>query len=159
VAIYYLDSSAIVKRHVAEVGSAWVISITDPAAGHRIYVANIAGVEVPAAINKRVREGSVNAADAGAGIANFQNDFANQYNAIQVTDAIITRAGALTGRYRLRAYDAVQLAAALEVNRQIQALGPQSAGMLSLAMVCADGDLNAAATAEGLGVDNPNNHP
>lgn len=155
-----MDSSAIVKRHVAEVGSAWIISIADPAAGHHIYVANLAGAEVPAAINRRVREGSVNAADAAAGIANFQNDFANQYNIIQVTDAIITSAGALTGRHPLRAYDAVQLAAALEVNRLIQALGsPQTTGMLSLTMVCADRGLNAAATAEGLGVDNPNNHP
>lgn len=158
-AIYYLDSSAIVKRHVAEVGSAWIISITDPAASHRIYVANLAGVEVPAAINRRVREKTANAADAAAGLANFQNDFANQYNVIEVTDAIITSAAALTSRHPLRAYDAVQLAAALEVNRQIQSLGPQTAGVLTLTMVCADRGLNAAAMAEGLGVDNPNNHP
>jgi predicted nucleic acid-binding protein len=144
---------------VAEVGSAWIISITDPAAGNHIYVANLAGVEVPAAINRRVREGSVNAADAAAGLANFQNDFANQYNVIEVTDAIITSAGALTSRHPLRAYDAVQLAVALEVNQQIQALGSQPAGILSLTMICADRNLNAAAMAEGLGVDNPNNHP
>jgi predicted nucleic acid-binding protein len=55
VPIYYFDSSGLVKRYVSEVGSNWVISLTDPAAGNRIYVANITGVEVPAAINKRVR--------------------------------------------------------------------------------------------------------
>jgi len=29
-AIYYVDSSGIVKRYANEVGSAWVISIIDP---------------------------------------------------------------------------------------------------------------------------------
>ena len=79
-AVYFFDSSALVKRYVAETGSGWVGAVTDPAAGHRIYVANIAGVEVPAAINRRAREGTLNAADAAAGIADFENDLANQYN-------------------------------------------------------------------------------
>lgn len=158
-AVYFLDSSGLVKRYVAEVGSGWVISITDPTAGHRIYVANIAAVEVPAAIRKRVRMGHVTTGDAATAISDFENDYASQYNPIQVTDAIIASAAALTGRHPLRAYDAVQLASALEVNAQIQALGQPAAGLLSLTFVSADNDLNEAAKAEGLAGDNPNNHP
>lgn len=158
-AVYFFDSSALVKRYVAEVGSAWVVSITDPAAGHRIYVANIAAVEVPAAVRKRVRMGDITPAQAATAIADFENDYASQYNPIQVTDAVIASAAALTGRHPLRAYDAAQLASALEVNGQIQALGQPAAGLLTLTFVSADDDLNDAAKAEGLAGDNPNNHP
>ncbi len=35
--VYYFDSSAIVKRYISETGTAWVISIVDPAMGNRIY--------------------------------------------------------------------------------------------------------------------------
>lgn len=158
-AVYFFDSSGLVKRYVAEVGSGWVISLTDPAAGHRIYVANIIAAEVPSAINKRVRMGDVAAADATKAIADFQNDFTNQYNPIQVTDTIIENAATLTGKHKLRAYDAVQLAAALEVNRQILALGLPATVILTLTLISADDDLNAAAAAEGIGVDDPRNHP
>ncbi len=155
--IYYFDSSGLVKRYVAEVGSAWVISLTDPATGHQIYTANITAVEVPAAIHKRLRMGDVNAADATMAITNFENDFSYQYHAIQVTDGIFASAAVLTSNHKLRAYDAVQLAAALEVNRQILALGPPA--VLSLTLISADNDLNTAAAAEGLAVDDPRNHP
>jgi predicted nucleic acid-binding protein len=159
VPIYYFDSSGLVKRYVAEIGSAWVISLTNPAAGHQVYIANITAVEVPAAINKRVRMGDINAGDATTAINNFQNDFSNQYHPIQVTDAIFASAAVLTGNHTLRAYDAVQLAAALEVNRQILALGPPAAVVLSLTLISADNDLNTAAAAEGFAVDDPRNHP
>lgn len=158
-AVYFFDSSALVKRYVAEVGSAWVVSITDPAAVHRIYVANIAAVEVPAAVRKRVRIGDITPAQAATAITDFENDYASQYNPIQVTDAAIASAATLTGRHPLRAYDAVQLASALEVNGQIQALGLAAAGMLSFTFISADNNLNNAATAEGVAVDNPENHP
>jgi len=54
----------------------------------------------------------------------------------------------------LRAYDSVQLAAALEVQRSHQNVG---LGLVTL--VSADRDLNTAATAEGLAVEDPNAHP
>ena len=66
---------------------------------------------------------------------------------------MITEAMSLAERYDRRGYDAVQLAAALEVHRRRTALG------LSLsAMVSADQALNDAGVAEGLTVDDPNRH-
>jgi uncharacterized protein len=56
--------------------------------------------------------------------------------------------------HALRAYDAVQLAVALHVNAR-----HQGAGLGGVTLISADGDLNAAATAEGLAVDDPNTHP
>jgi hypothetical protein len=55
---------------------------------------------------------------------------------------------------RLRAYDAVQLAAALELRQQ-----HKDAGLAPVTLISAEQPLNAAAIAEGLTVDDPNNHP
>jgi uncharacterized protein len=60
----------------------------------------------------------------------------------------------LADAHELRAYDAVQLAAALELNGRWLA-----AGMSGITLVSADQDLNTAATAEGLMVEDPNVHP
>jgi uncharacterized protein len=56
--------------------------------------------------------------------------------------------------HNLRAYDAVQLAAVLEVNDDRVAVG-----LSSVTLISADTALNAAAAAEGLAVDDPNAHP
>ncbi|NOT59076.1 MAG: nucleic acid-binding protein, partial [Acidobacteria bacterium] len=56
--------------------------------------------------------------------------------------------------HALRGYDAVQLAAALEENDELM-----SFGLPALTLVSADAELNKAAQAEGLNVENPNNHP
>jgi predicted nucleic acid-binding protein len=59
----------------------------------------------------------------------------------------------LAERHVLRGYDAVQLAAALKVHREYVAFGG------SCTLVSADAELNSAALAEGLSVENPNDHP
>jgi uncharacterized protein len=59
-----------------------------------------------------------------------------------------------TDAHELRAYDAVQLAAFLELNGRWLA-----AGLSGITLVSADQDLNTAATAEGLLVEDSNVHP
>jgi len=60
----------------------------------------------------------------------------------------------LVQNHGLRGYDAVQLAAALEVHADRMQLG-----LPPLVFCSADRALNKAALAEGLAVDNPNTHP
>jgi hypothetical protein len=50
VATFFLDSSAIAKRYVAEVGSAWTISLTDAGSGNVCWLAAVTRVEVVAAL-------------------------------------------------------------------------------------------------------------
>ena len=56
----------------------------------------------------------------------------------------------LANAHALRAYDAVQLAAVLELNSRYQA-----SGLGGITLVSADRDLNTAATAEGMAVEDP----
>lgn len=151
---YFFDSSTLVKRYIAETGTAWVTGLVIPASGNRIYIAVIAGAETIAAITRRLRRGEITASDAKAAMTKFRRDFAGRYSRTQITLLLINHAMDLAGRHGLRGYDAVQLAAALQV--QTERL---SAGVPGLTFVSADNELNAAALAEGLMVDNPNAHP
>jgi predicted nucleic acid-binding protein len=76
-----------------------------------------------------------------------------QFEIVGITDEMIDEASSLARKHGLRAYDAVQLAAALHTRRIVSAVG-----VAQLALVSADVDLNAAATAEGLSIDDPNTH-
>lgn len=152
-AIYFLDSSAIIKRYIAEQGSALVASLTNPAAGNQLHIARISAVEVLAAITRRVRVGSLTGEQARVARTQFRIDFSASQNVVEITEALITRAMDLAEKHELRGYDAVQLAAAMEVHDGALTLG------LTAAMVSADDELNAAAAAEGLAVENPNQHP
>ena len=77
-----------------------------------------------------------------------------RYLIVEVTPALLAEATQLANLHVLRAYDAVQLAAAMEVNRRWQA-----AGLGGITLLSADRDHNTAATTEGLTVENPNHHP
>ena len=152
-ASYFFDSSALIKRYVNEAGTDWVTNLIDPAAGHEIFLARISGVEVLSAIKRRERIGTTSPQDAQVAISNFRSDFAVFFTVLEISALLISEAMSLAERHDLRGYDAVQLAAALEVHRRRTALG------VSLgAVVSADRALNEAALAEGLKVDDPNQH-
>jgi len=68
--------------------------------------------------------------------------------------ATVREAALLAEKYFLRGYDAVQLATALRIEGERKVIGAAS-----LVFVSADEDLNQAAQAEGLSVENPDNCP
>ena len=153
-ATYVFDSSAVVKRYVRETGTAWVLSILDPGAGHAIYVVSITGVEVVSALTRQTRSGALSPTAAATALAQFRHDFAHQYHTVDIIPTLIAQAMALAETHALRGYDAVQCAAAVLVHVERQALG-----MSPLTLVSADITLNAAAAMEGLLVEDPNVHP
>lgn len=55
-ALYFLDSSAIVKQHFQEPGHEWIEALHDPAQDHGLYIAQAALVEVVASICRKARE-------------------------------------------------------------------------------------------------------
>jgi len=152
--LLFLDSSALVKRYGQETGSTWIKYLTDPSSGNLIYLARITAVEVVSALARKVQYGGLTAVAAATAIAQFRLELPNLYRTIDISAALITKAMSLAETHTLRGYDAVQLAAALEVNSYRLALGIQS-----FTLVSADTALNAAAMAEGLAVDDPNAHP
>ena len=152
---YFLDSSAIVKRYLPEVGTPWIRQRCDPATGAAIVLGAITAVEVAAALAARHRatgeRGKVAHDDA---LALFLHHRDTAYDIIDLDRAILDQAIALPQRHRLRGYDAIQLATALAADRALRA-----ANLSPLTFIAADRDLLVAARAEGLAVDDPNEHP
>ena len=151
---YFFDSSAIVKRYLNEQGSAWVATTVDPTSHPHIYVAAITGVEVVAALARKLKGRLLSTPVAAEAVSRFHRDFASEYRTIGISDAVVTRSMALAEAHALRGYDAVQLGAALEVDGRRVAFGATT----PLTLVTADDELLNAAAAEGLLTDNPNIH-
>jgi predicted nucleic acid-binding protein len=152
---YFFDTSAVVKRHIVEVGSAWVQRIAAHRAGNTIFIAQITPAEVVSAAMRRYRNGAISARTAQSTRTLIDAHVtAKRYLLVQLTDAIVRRAEDLLEKYPLRAYDSIQLASALEANAAL--LAAQSAPLI---FVSADRRLLDVALAEGLTTDDPNAHP
>ena len=150
---YFLDSSAVVKRYVRETGSDFVDELAASDNDNTIFLADIMRVEVAAAIARRLKGGSVAKQDARDALIAFDYDLASRYVPLEISPILLTDAMSLATKHALRGYDAVQLAAALKVNSDLL-----SDRLPTLTLVSADSELNDAATAEGLTVENPNDN-
>lgn len=108
--IAYLDASALVKRYVAEAGSAEVGGLIDQAAA--VGTAIISRVEVAAALAKAVRMNLLLRNEAASAMQVFSADWENLVR-LQMTEILLTRAASLAWDHGLRGYDAAHLASAL----------------------------------------------
>lgn len=153
-AVYYFDSSALVKRFAREQGTLFILNLLRPSANNRLYASQITEVEVYAALARRRKGGTLTPFQVSKAQRRFTRDFSDRFNRISVTDAVIQDAVQLANIYELRGYDAVQLSCALFANRQRLIIG-----LSAITLISADSELNNAAQLEGLTCDNPNNHP
>ncbi|MCL5994881.1 MAG: type II toxin-antitoxin system VapC family toxin [Chloroflexi bacterium] len=151
---YFFDSSALVKRYVAEAGTTWVRSITTRSAGNIIIIAQITQAEVVSGAMRRKRDTTITARTAHATRLLIDRHASREYRVVGLTQQIVQRAEDLLELYALRAYDSIQLASALESNVRLVA-----AGLPVITFVSADTRLLTAAATERLATDDPNAHP
>ena len=149
---HYLDTSALSKRYVQEVGTEWIRALASQDE-HTLLTARVTMVEVYSALARRKREESVPPADCAIATQAFAAHCATEYEFVELDLNVVNLARGLLDRYPLRAYDAVQLASATVANQALDA-----AHLAGLVFLSADDRLNTIAAAEGLAVDNPNHH-
>jgi predicted nucleic acid-binding protein len=145
-AVYYLDTSALVKLYVQEEGTAQMLRIARRSSGHMLAVLALTRVEFRAAVRRRQRFGDIPKDTAQEITARMERHLRDLYLVQPVTDAVIEEAAALLDRHALRAYDALQLAGCLSIVSRV----PERPSF-----VCSDHDLLAAAEGEGLAVLDP----
>lgn len=154
VTAYFLDSSALLKRYVPEIGTAWIQSLTLQSNQNLLIVARITWVEVQSALARRQREGSLSTNHTNQILQAFRYHFDTQYQKVELLPIVTQLAGQLVSRHPLRAYDAVQLASALCIWSQLS-----QENNITLKFLTADDRLLKVAQAENLICDNPNHHP
>lgn len=152
-AIYYLDTSALVKRYINEPGSRWIRQLCEARdaeneLAHILVVADITMVEVAAALAILERRGIILRGTEQRAYRQFIFDWESGYRLVQIASGTIKSAAELVQRYPLKAYDAVHLALALETRHELP-------GQLDLIFVSGDQHLLQAAESEGLTAENP----
>lgn len=146
-ALYYLDTSALVKLYVREQGSDRVLALAARSSANQMAILSLAQVELRSAIRRRERNGDIPAQTASELLDAFQRHLESRFAAQAVTDYILDIACQLVDRYCLRALDAVQLAG--YINLRASAIPDVPC------FVCGDHDLLAAAAQEGAPVLDP----
>lgn len=154
---YYLDTSALVKYYIVETGTPWIRSLVDRRDADQwadvISTSVLTWAEMISAFFRRYRSKGISANWCAALTDRFLIDGRVRYSRLPVNDVIVNQAIELIQRHPLRAYDAVQLATALRLDRVLREnrLGP-------VTFVSADGLLCDVARAEGLAAVNPNDY-
>lgn len=144
--IHFLDSSAVVKLYSDEDDHDMVRGLAGP---H--LVSELARVEVPGALWRKNRMGELDEADVVVLTSAFAADWHRPageelFAIVRSTPALLDEAARLTGTHGLRAYDAVQLAAALAARRVV----PECASFTSY-----DRALNRAAATLSFSIRDP----
>lgn len=147
---YYLDASAAVKGYVAERGSRKVLRLLEEGSENEMHLGRIGVVEVFAALFRRAAFGEEVTEEAVSAAARFREDLRYSYRIVEFSVATAERAVEVAGRHRLRAYDCLQLVTLLVLQEQRVIFG-----LASLVLLSSDGELNDAAAAEGMLVEDP----
>lgn len=142
----YADSSVIVKRYYQEPGTA---RVREGWAGvDRIFTSRVAYAEVHAALARKYRDGGIPSPLFRTLATTFEAEWP-AYDHILIDNVTLSDVRRLVRRYPLRGYDAIHLAAALWLRREIG--GP-------IEFWVSDDRLEAAARHEALTVVNPEGH-
>lgn len=150
--VYFVDTSALYKLYVVELGSGWMRSTV--AAG-AISLSLLALVEMGVTLSRDAAAGRLTPIQSRAAWARFRREL-RSIPVVDISRASMLRAVATASRlaFPVRTLDAIHLQAALDVNQQARRGGTPTPTFVS-----ADARLLAAAAELGFQTDNPNDHP
>lgn len=115
-ALAYIDTSALVKLYVSEIGSDQVEAVIEESQA-KIVASVIAYPEAHAAFAKYLRDGKLTTKAHAKIVTAFNTDWQG-INEVDVTPTVYRRAGALVAAHpQLRAMDAIHLSSALEAQQ------------------------------------------
>jgi len=134
----YFDTSALIKRFVAEPGTQTVLRLLKE--DSLLATSKVAYAEVHAALARRLRAGDLSRTAFGRISATFERDWP-MIMRMELSDPVLFLTRELVSRNPLRGFDAIHLATALRARDQ---LGEK------IQFVAADARLLAAAASEEL---------
>jgi predicted nucleic acid-binding protein len=127
-ALYYLDTSALVKLYVREPGTDRMLKLVTPGKGDRFAILSLAQVELQSAVRRRQRAGDLAASIADKLLGIFQRHVEVLFEQEPVGDVEIQAACALIDSYGLKTMDAIHLAVFVSLAMRTQ---PGEANLVS----------------------------
>jgi uncharacterized protein len=137
-ALYYFETSALVKLYVREPGTDRALALAARSSENRLAILSLSQVEFRSALRRREIPGHV----ATHLLEAFRRHVETRFVTQMVTDFVLDIASTLVDRHALRAFDAVQLAGYVALKN--------SAGSDVPVFVCSDQELLSAAKQEGM---------
>jgi predicted nucleic acid-binding protein len=137
--IYFLDTSALVKRYITEPGSDQVRRLLRRKVD--VVLARITEAEAYAAIARAARTNVLTDDDRDRAFNQIAEDVAAA-RVVEIRRSVVSTVQDLVVRWPLRGYDAIQLSCALRVQSE----------NVAVAFWCADAELANAARGEGMRV-------
>jgi predicted nucleic acid-binding protein len=144
--LYYLETSALVKLYVYEVGTERLLALSKAYAGNRFAILSLAQVEFRAAVRRRQRNGEISPIEADEMIESLRQHAEGKFLIQSTSESVQDLACALIDVHELRGYDSMQLAGYLNL-RLTSSEEP--------IFVCADKALLSAAQQEGCPILDP----
>ena len=149
-AVFYLDTSAILKRYRREQGTEVVDRLLlNPAPEDRFYTSFLSALEVRSAISRLVRSGQLNQSLGEHSLARFHEDTHRDIRLWPLDNSMLSAALTVADRHGLRSGDAIHLATAEVIFR----LTSES----DKVFVSSDRELLEAAVDSGMEVLDPQN--
>jgi len=148
-AVYFLDTSALLKKYVRETGTEWVSAVMD-SDENDCLIARVTLVEAVAAVARRAKAGHLSRRQAESILNKVMVELPSRVIVIEITAGVADQAMLMARTHALRGYDAIQLAAAVETR--------QATGLTQMRFVSADAELNLAASRSGFIVADPNDY-
>jgi hypothetical protein len=133
--LYYLDSSAWVKRHFAELGTEWVNNLFE--AEHTLSCCSLGFVEVNATGVRKCAAGATDGARPAGVKASLEEDW-NQFLWVGLTPEIAGMAPHVASVHALRGSDCVHPASALALKEHL------GMGAQEFAFIASHGELKVA---------------
>ncbi|GAB4577778.1 MAG: hypothetical protein Fur0022_05100 [Anaerolineales bacterium] len=127
--LYFLDTSALVKYYVSEPGTRWVVELLDARTAdnqqflHYIFITTTTLTEVSTALSILWRRKLITRRHLEGGYARFLSDVDKRLFLLHLSVTDFYFAGKLAQKHPLKAYDAIQLAAALRYNEALVSHG------------------------------------
>jgi predicted nucleic acid-binding protein len=140
-AVYYLETSALVKLYVREAGTQRMLRLVADPETPLLAILSLARAELYSAVRRRERAGDIDGALVTQLLDRFEAHLKTRFMRQSVSDAVLDLACTLIDRHPLRAYDALQIAGCLTL---------RSAAPEPPIFVCADQQLLEVAETESL---------
>jgi len=146
VSLFYLDSSAWLKRYFEEPGSSWMSRLFE--GDDRLASSVLGYVEVASALTRQQVPRKMDEQKLAQLRQDFKEDWTN-FTGLPLTEELAELALALTQDHKLRGADAVHLATALDLRDSLAEVNE------SLVVLASDHELLEAARQAGLAVEDP----
>jgi predicted nucleic acid-binding protein len=153
----YFDTSALIKRYLAERGSDAVQARFDRAqrAGERVFASALTYAEILTALGRKLQSGDLSTDKYEQQADGFTYDWIMALSVLEVDTRTMSSLRSMTARFSVKSADAVHLSAALWL-RDMSLLVPDfAAGDKALEFAVADQSLARIAVQCGLAVFNP----